>query len=243
MSNRNDIILSFSCAHFPCQHRDTIAFLKACNKEYQPSRVINCGDLVDNHALSFHDSCPDLDSAGKELNKAIGMMVPLYELFPIMDSVHSNHSSMLYRKALVAGIPRAMLKDYREFLQAPKLWKWHLDLTIEFRNREKCYFNHGMKSANPTLLAQRNGYSNVQGHHHHNLSVDYIRSPDLTRRYFAASVGSLADWHSLAMAYGRENLKKPNLGCLLIVDGKPFVIPMDLNKKGRWDRKLIHISG
>ncbi|WP_206696334.1 hypothetical protein, partial [Streptococcus pseudopneumoniae] len=74
------------------------------------------GDEVDKHALSFHDSDPDLMSAGDELKAAIKCLPPLYKLFPKMALVDSNHGSMVYRKGLHHGIPRKYIRAYGEVL-------------------------------------------------------------------------------------------------------------------------------
>jgi metallophosphoesterase superfamily enzyme len=84
--------------HIPYHHPDTIRFLKAIKKKYKPTRVICVGDEVDKHAMSFHDSDPDLPSAGDELNEAIKYLKQLYKVFPRVDLVDSNHGSMVYRK-------------------------------------------------------------------------------------------------------------------------------------------------
>jgi len=42
----------------------------------------------------------------------------------------------------------------------------------------------------------------------------------------------------LAMAYNKNNLKRPVIGCAVIIDGIPQLIPMVLNRKGRWVKKL-----
>ncbi|MCK8363719.1 metallophosphoesterase, partial [Erwinia amylovora] len=67
--HNNKCILVVSDLHAPFNHPDSVAFLKAIKAKYKPTRVILTGDEVDFHAISFHDSDPDLDSAGKELEK------------------------------------------------------------------------------------------------------------------------------------------------------------------------------
>ena len=64
-------ILVISDLHFPYSRVDALEFLKAIKKEYKPQLVINIGDEIDCHALSFHDTNPDLPSAGHELSLAI----------------------------------------------------------------------------------------------------------------------------------------------------------------------------
>ncbi len=68
---RNDRILVISDMHHPYSHPDVLPFLTALNKKYQPTRVVCVGDEIDCHAMSFHDSDPDLMSAGDELQAAI----------------------------------------------------------------------------------------------------------------------------------------------------------------------------
>ena len=63
----NKSILVISDTHIPYHHKDLIPFLAAIKKFYKPDRVVHIGDELDKHALSFHDSDPDLPSAGDEL--------------------------------------------------------------------------------------------------------------------------------------------------------------------------------
>ena len=60
-------ILIISDTHIPYHHKDLFPFLKAIKKLYKPTKIVHIGDEVDKHALSFHDSDPDLPSAGDEL--------------------------------------------------------------------------------------------------------------------------------------------------------------------------------
>mgnify|MGYP001462217071 CR=1 FL=1 len=66
----NKKILVISDMHLPYQHKDSITFLKEIKKEFKPDTIINIGDSLDFHAISMHDSNPDLFSAGQELAEA-----------------------------------------------------------------------------------------------------------------------------------------------------------------------------
>ena len=46
-------------------------------KKYKPDKVIHIGDEVDKHAMSFHDSDPDLPSAGDELRMSLPLIKEL----------------------------------------------------------------------------------------------------------------------------------------------------------------------
>lgn len=236
MGVHNSRVLVIGDLHCPYWHPDTIAFLRAVDDEYRPNRVIQIGDEVDFHAISFHPSDPDLMSPGDELAKVIEKMQPLYQLFPKVDLIESNHGSLVYRKGKFHGIPRHVFKSYREVLMAPKHWKWHFDLTLELSDGMKCYFHHG-KSSNPTALAKSMGMSAVQGHFHNQFSINYWGNP--LGLYWQAFTGCLVDDKSLAMAYNATNLLRPVIGSLIILDGHPRLLPLVKDKHGRWIGKLV----
>lgn len=227
-------ILVISDLHIPYEHPDTLKFLKAVKKKYKPNEVIQIGDEVDFHALSFHDSDPDLDSAGKELKEAIKKLKPYYKLFPKVTVIESNHGSMVLRKAKANGMPRAVLKSYNEVLEAPKGWQWKFDIKLK-TPLGLVYFCHG-KSGKPGYLASQYGMSCVQGHYHEKAQITYISTPE--KLMFDAHTGCLADDKSLALGYNKINPKRPIVSVLVIVEGVPQLVPMILNKKGRWIGKI-----
>lgn len=233
MSNKS--ILIISDLHCPYQHPDTVAFLKAIKNKYKPTRVILSGDEVDYHAISFHDSDPDLDSPGVELEKAIKALTPLYKLFPVAEVLESNHGSLVFRKALATGLSKAFFKSPGEIIRAPKKWSWHFDITVKLPNGTSCYFHHS-KGANVKKNSQALGMSFVQGHHHESFELCYWGNPNML--LFGMTVGCLVDNKSLAMAYNKNNLKRPVIGCGVIIDSIPMLIPMVLNKQGRWIGRL-----
>lgn len=230
----NSRILVISDLQAPYIHRDAPDFLALVKEIYQPTRVIQIGDEADFHNISFHDSDPDLHSSRDELKKCIESLQPLYEMFPEVDLLESNHGSLVYRRAKASGLPREVIKDYREILKAPKGWNWHFDMIVP-TEMGKVYFHHG-KSRVPGKLSQNMGMSSVQGHFHSNFYIYYWASP--IGLYFDMNVGCLMDFRSLAAAYGKNMLKKPILGCGMIIDGVPLLIPMVLNSNHRWNGKI-----
>lgn len=229
-------ILVISDQHFPYQHADTIAFLKEIKRVYKPDKVVNIGDEIDGHAMSFHEKDPDLLSPSDELQTAINRMKPLYKMFPKMDLVESNHGSLVYRRGKFAGLPRHVFKSYREILEAPPGWKWHPHLTLKASNGSLIYFCHG-KSADVLRMSQAMGMSCVQGHFHEKFEVRYWGNS--LGLYWGATIGCLIDDDSLAFSYNKVNLKRPVIGCLMILDGHPRLMPMVLNSRGRWIKKLV----
>lgn len=231
----NSRILVISDLHCPYEHKDTVAFLKAIKAKYKPTRIILSGDEADFAGISFHDHDPDLDSSGKELEKAIKALTPIYKLFPKAQVLESNHGSLVLRKALAHGMSRDYFKGPGEILKAPKSWTWHFDIVLNLPDGTPCYFHHS-KGANVKKNSQAMGSSFVQGHHHESFEISYWGNPHAL--LFGMTVGCLADPHSLAMAYNKNNLRRPVIGCGVIIDSIPQLIPMKLNRKGRWTGKI-----
>lgn len=227
-------ILVLSDMHHPYAHPDLVPFLKAVKAKYKPDTVVCIGDEADFHDASFHDSDPDLDSSGIELDKAIAGLKPVYKLFPKCTVIESNHGSMLLRKAKVGKIPARAIKSYNDILEAPKGWKWVFD-TIVKTPLGPVYFCHG-KSSSPGKLASQYGMSTVEGHYHEKAQITYISTPE--KLMFGAHTGCLADDKSLALGYNKINPKRPIVSLLVILNGIPHLVPMVLNKSGRWVKSL-----
>jgi hypothetical protein len=227
----NSCILIIPDLHCPYQHKDTLRFLAAVKLEYEPTRVICLGDELDSHAMSFHTSDPDLDSAGTELGRAREFLSELEMLFPKLDLLHSNHGSMLYRRGKEHGIPKHMLKSYNDVLGVSSGWQWHEDLTLELPNGQLVHFHHG-RSADPLKVAQSLGMSYVAGHYHTQFNIQYFSTPIALN--WAMQSGCLIDDHSLAFAYNKLSVGRPILGCSLIIDSQPKLVPMLLDRQGNW---------
>jgi len=227
----NSRILLISDLHVPYHHKDAIAFLQHLKDKYNPTRVICLGDELDKHALSYHDSDPDLPSAGDELKKALPTINELFSLFPDMDVIESNHGSLVWRKTKTHGIPRHYIKSYNDVLGVDQGWKWHFDLTIQLPNGQYCYFHHG-KTTDVTKLSQQMGMNAVQGHYHEKFKAEYWGNP--TGLYWGLQAGCLIDDSSYAFAYNNVNIKRPVMGTALIVDSQPVLEPMIVDVNGDW---------
>jgi hypothetical protein len=219
----------------PFEHPDMFKFLAAIKKKFKPTLVVNIGDEIDNHDLSFHDSDKDLPSAGDELKKAIVKLKQMEKMFPDMILVDSNHGSLAVRKFKHHGIPMKFLAPNQEIYGVSKRWQWVNDLDITLPNGTNCYFVHGISKNGKQLAAQR-GTNVVQGHYHTEFRVDYISNPN--NLLWSMQVGCLIDKKSLAFAYDKLNLQRPVIGLGLIIDSQPQLVPMVLDKKGRWIGRL-----
>lgn len=230
-------ILVIPDLHCPFHHVDAFKFLDAVNEKYKPDKVVCLGDEIDGHTISFHDTDPDIPfSPSSELDKAIYHLKDMYVIFPKMDILESNHGSLIYRRAKHHGIPRSAFKDWGTILEAPKGWNWHFELFLQASNGSDIYFTHGL-SANALSNSLNRSMNFVQGHHHSRFEIQYWSNGLHT--YWGVTAGCLIDAKSMAFSYGKTFPKKPLLGCLMILDGVPVLIPMILDAKGRWTGKII----
>ena len=229
-------VLVISDLHIPYHHPDAFTFLKALKTKYKFDHIVNIGDELDQHAISMHEHNPDLHSAGHELEESKKHVKELEKIFPKMVLVHSNHSSLVYRRALKYGMPKAYLKHYNEFLEVGNGWVWVDDHTITLSDNSRCFFTHGL-SADVLKVAQQYGMNTVQGHYHTKFSIDYYSNPDSL--IWGMQVGSLIHQKSMAFDYAKNFKSRFIVGTGIIIDGQPKLVPMVLNTNGRWIGKIV----
>lgn len=231
----NNSVLVISDLHIPYHHQDAFDFLKALKRKYKPDLVVNIGDELDHHAISMHEHNPDLMSAGDELKHSKEYIRELEKIFPEMTLVHSNHSSLVYRRALKYGLPKDYLKSYNEFLGVGDGWKWVDDYTITLSDGSRCFFTHGI-SADVLKVAAQYGMNTVQGHFHTKFSISYFSNPDAL--IWGMQVGCLINQKSMAFDYAKNFKSRFIVGCGMIIDGQPKLMPMVLDKDGRWNKTI-----
>jgi predicted phosphodiesterase len=231
----NRCVLVISDLHIPYHHKDSFAFLKEVKKQFKPDTIVNIGDLLDFHAISMHEHNPDLPSAGDELSLAKSYIRELESIFPDVTEVDSNHSSLVYRRAIKFGMSAQFLRPYGEFL-GTKNWKWVDDLTLEMSNGKRVHFTHG-KGADVLRVSQTMGMNTVQGHYHTKFSIGYWANPD--DLFFGMQVGCLINQKSLAFSYAKNFSTRFMLGCGIIIDGIPRLLPMVLDTNGDWIKKVV----
>lgn len=229
-------ILVIPDLHAPYHHPDTLRFLLEVRDKFSPDLTVSLGDELDYHALSFHDSDPNLDSASTELERAKVFMHQLHENFPQLLVCHSNHGSMVYRRAKAHGIPVQLIRRYREVIfpdhQCPE-WSWAFGWRVN-TPLGPVMFKHQTSSI--LMDAAHNACNLIVGHNHGNFSIEYSASS--AHLYYGVYAGCLIDKDSIAFAYGKHSLRKPIVGCVVVLNGKPVLVPMVLNQFGRWVGKL-----
>lgn len=227
-------VLVISDTQIPFHHKDYLPFLRAVSKKYTINEVVHIGDEVDFHSISSFDANPDGYSAGDELKAAVKEMKKLYKLFPNVKACTSNHTARPFRKAFHHGIPRAFLRDYAEFLEAPKGWSWKDEWEID-----GVLYQHGegFSGRNGAIkAAEKNSQSTVIGHIHAFAGIEYSATPKYL--IFGMNVGCLIDKDAYAFAYAKHMSNKPIISCGLVLEGRPVLVTMPMTSAGRWTGKL-----
>ncbi len=214
ITSENGNILVIGDTHLPFAHKDYLEHCKRTYRKFNCTTVVHIGDVIDNHALSFHDSDPDGFGGGKELALAKKELKKWYEAFPSVYVCLGNHDNLSYRKAFKHGISINWIKDHSEVLNSPKGWKfaerWVIDDVI---------FEHGVGSSGDmgaTNRAKENRQSTVIGHSHSFAGVRYLSSR--TDVIFGMNVGCGIDADEYAFAYAKYQAKRPTLACGVVYD-------------------------
>lgn len=197
-------------------------YLEHCIETYYKhncNEVVFIGDIIDNHASSYHETDPDGYSAGQELKLAIQQVKNWYQAFPKATIIIGNHDRLIMRKAYSSGLSKMWIKDYAEVLGVPS---WEFVESVEIDN---VLYLHGEGGVARTR-ARRDLCSIVQGHLHTQASVDWIVGKNF--KIFACQTGCGIDHKSYAMAYAKE-FAKPAIGCAVILEGTmAFNVMMNL---------------
>jgi len=227
-------VLVISDTQAPFVHRDALKFLEHLKQTYKPTHVVHIGDLFDLHALGQWDHDPDGFGAGHEVKEALKWTKELYKLFPKAYLLTSNHDVRAYNKAFKAGIPKAFLRDYNEWMHLPKCWQ-----VVDHLELDNVVYIHGHQVQSGGGNVQQNAIkkymqSVVFGHFHTQFGIDYYANSNSL--LFGMAVGSLIDHKTYAFRYQAAERRKPIIGTGLVIDGIPRLEPMLLTKSGRWKK-------
>lgn len=183
-------------------------FCLATYKKYKITHVIFIGDIIDNHAPSFHTTDADAMGAGNELDIAIEHIAEWVKIFPRADVIIGNHDRIIMRKAFEGAIPRRWIMDYQDVLGAPG-WNFREGATYD-----GIHYIHG-EGSTARMRCKKDLISTVQGHRHPEAYTDYVVGE--TFKIFGMQVGCGVDRKSYAMAYAKDH-PKPAIGVGVILN-------------------------
>lgn len=212
---QNNNILVIPDIHAPFTLPEFLDFCKDVEIEYNCTKTVFLGDLIDNHFSSFHDMNPDLDGAGRELDKAVNVIKDYHDSFPNAYVCIGNHDAIPNRKAFAGGLSSRWVKDIGEVLDTPT-WTYAEEFMIH-----DMLFTHGTGRQAKSRCLQE-GVSVVQGHFHSKTYLEYFQHRDGLK--FALQLGCGIDREEMAFAYGK-NFAVPQLNCGVIKNGVPVIIP------------------
>lgn len=220
---KDEVILLYGDTHFPYQHENTFEFLRKVKSKYKPIRVVHMGDMIDNYALSYHEKNPDSNSAEDDFHKTQVLVNKLVRLFPKMDILVGNHDKLAQRKSVTIGLPSRFIRGLSEVYNMPQAWKWHTELNIKMCDGRNLLLKHNL-SKDALKVAKHYNTCYAQGHYHEDLRCEWVMTK--YKSVFGITCGSLVDDESMAMDYNKGNLKRPELGCVIIINGVPRIISM-----------------
>lgn len=221
-----DHVLVVGDTHIPFEHPGYLDFCLSIQKRVKCQTVIHIGDLIDNHALSYHEHDPNGRSPIDEMAEADKHLQGWFSAFPRLFLCRGNHDRLPERKARTFGLPMRCFKDFRQVWNFPKEWVDDFSFNID-----GVLYTHGtgLNGDNAHIKgASQNRQSTVIGHVHHVGAVNYLVSEK--DRIFGMNVGCGIDRKTYAFEYGRDFTKKPFLGCGVVTDEGKYaqVFPMEL---------------
>lgn len=207
--------------HCPWERLGYLRFCKDLYYQWDCNKVVFIGDVVDLHAISFHDKEPGCPGPLQEYEQAKKAVQRWYKAFPNAVVTLGNHDRRVVRRAKVVDIPEIFLRSYQDIWGTPN-WSYVDDYIMD-----DVYFYHGDGQGGeyPAANATRKLLMSVcMGHNHTASGVKYYTNP--LRRIFACDTGAGCDDKQLAMAYSRTNKRRSVLSAAVIIDGIAHVEPM-----------------
>jgi predicted phosphodiesterase len=221
-----DHILVVGDTHIPFEIKGYLDFCLGIQKRVKCKTVVHIGDLVDNHAISYHEHDPNGKSPKDEIEEAKIHLRNWYKAFPKVFLCRGNHDRMVDRKGRTVGLPDEVFRPFREIWGLPKDWKDDFSFTLF-----NVVFEHGTGYCGDNAhlkAAYNNRQSTVIGHTHAQGTVGYLANEKDC--IFGMNVGSGIDRKTYAFEYGRDFKKKPIIGCGVVTDNGRFAqfFPMEL---------------
>ena len=216
--------LVFSDIHTPFDCKNYPYFLRDVSQQYKTKKAICLGDLIDSHAISFHEKEPCAYGAYTEYDMAIQRLKVYGLIFPEVTYLVGNHDLRIERVAAKNGIGRRFLKPLQEILELPDGWECKGDEFIE----DGVLYMHGINcggqdGALKRAIAER--MSVCIGHYHSGGGVKYTANKRDT--VFGMNVGCGVSDDAYALAYGQHNPRRGTLGCGIVYGpDRAIFVPM-----------------
>jgi len=222
-------VLVIGDLHLPYAKPGYLQFCKDLSAKYKPNRIVFIGDVVDLHAISYHERHPEADGPLVEITKARKEIKKWYKAFPKATVCIGNHDRRCIRKAATSSLPEIVLKTFQDIWDTPK-WDWVNDITID-----GVRYIHGDGAGGGLYPAfnvmRKTAMSHVVGHNHTSSGIKYLCNPE--RRLFGMDVGCGCDWNAIQFLYQDRNPVKPVISAGIVDGGIPqlYIMPCGRGEK------------
>ena len=217
------VVGAFGDTHIPFNHPKYLDFIRDTFYKHGVTDIVCMGDLVDNHAISRHQSDPDAMGAIDEYTDAKIEVSKFVKEFPVVKYVIGNHDAIPQRQVATLGMPSVFIKDYHELWGLPYDW----EISDEHIIDGVCYI-HGIGAGGKDgayNLAIKKRMSTVIGHAHAFAGVKY--QANRMSLIYGANCGCGVDNESYAMAYGKHFVNRAIMGCCIIYSSTNAIfVPM-----------------
>ena len=209
---REQVVGIIGDTHFPFVHPNYIHFLEDTFRKHRVTKIIQIGDLCDNHAISRHQTETDAMSATTEYDLALENIEEYVRAFPEVHITLGNHCKIPERQAASLGIPLQFLQSFHELWGLPKKWTVTERIIID-----DVLYEHGINATgktgalNKALSAMQ---SCVIGHSHAYGGCQYRSNSQ--KLVFGLNVGCGIDIDDYAFRYGRYSKDRETLGCGIV---------------------------
>lgn len=211
-------VLVIGDTHIPFELPGYLDFCVSIRNRCRCRRVVHIGDLVDNHAISYHEHDPNGFSPEDEMKEADRHLAAWFKAFPEAYLCRGNHDVLVDRKGRTAGLPERAFKPFRDIWKLPRMWRDSFE--FDFYGVK---YTHGTGYSGKLAHVQA-AYdarqSCVIGHTHSAGAVQYIDTSH--DRVFGMNVGCGIDRKKYAFAYGKDFRFKPIIGCGVVTDGGAY---------------------
>jgi predicted phosphodiesterase len=220
-------VLVIGDTHEPFTHPSYLDFCKRIYRELKCTEVVHIGDIVDNHAISYHEHDPDGWSPEHEMKEADKKLQRWFKAFPKVMLCTGNHN-LVDRKGKTVGLPKRCFRPFRDMWNLPDGWKDDFSFIID-----GVKYTHGTGYAGRLAHLQcaiDNRMSAVIGHLHSTAGIEY--SANERDCIFGMNVGCGIDKKAYAFDYGRDFKLKPIISCGVVEytrwGANPRLFKMDL---------------
>ena len=143
-------ILAVGDIHIPAEHPGYLNFCRSIRRKWRTTQTVLIGDVVDWHAISFHQKEHDAPTAVGEFNEAKERLAEWKKAFGKGTKVCiGNHDERVERLASSAGVPPQFVKSYAETWDTPD-WEWDHEFFID---GVRYLHGTGMSGQSPALRA------------------------------------------------------------------------------------------